>query len=243
MVTASARPATCLVALVLVGLTVGGCRAKAHAPRVSSPLPTASSAAPSPEPTGSLSTFIGIVRRLERLPGWTYAPHGYLSPGDGTSSFTMGPGVLVLTDGRRIHLASRTPGGNACFELLTRADWPAVTGFEHPTERMVRQALRSNGPCAVVGQLRKGNKAAWFSTRIFVERLNAVRVGAIESYSAAGPSVTVIGGARFTVSAAFALDCFGSHDIHGMLDHHVPHVAYVSATTSQLTAVECLGRA
>src|SRR5437667_9059040 len=72
----------------------------------------------------------------------------------GERTFTVGPETIVLTDGRALHVPARTPGANACIELMNNANKLAVTGLP-PPDGLRDGAVRDFGPrnkvCVVIG--------------------------------------------------------------------------------------------
>ena len=245
MLTLQGRARRRLAGALLAGVLVAsaGCDRRGASPA------GAPSATPRASDTQALTgehlvTFAGLVVKVEQLPGWGHAPpRAALAPGDGSSGFTIGPGVLVLDTGRRIAFDRDTPGGNQCLELLSREDWLPVTGTEHPTEGMLRSQGQLASPCAVIGQVDSAGRAAWFAVRRYDDRLHALGIGSITTYSARDRLATAMGGASFRVADPVRVGCFGqTRSLTEVLSRHLPHVAYVSPRTGTITAVECLGR-
>jgi hypothetical protein len=231
--------------LVLVALAVaaagctGGAEPTAH--------PTAERPGTSPAADPS-RTFLGILSEVDQLRGWHHAPRDIaLASGGQDSRFTIGPGLMRLSDGRRIPFGAGTPGGNSCVPLLTAADIHPVSGFDHLTRDQLRHVHGIHDPCVVLGERKADGSAAWFALRELDEgeRLTRdadVSLGAGIAYDERTRVVTLRMGGAFVVARGTELSCSGAHGLSELIGRNIAHTLSISLRTKQVTSIGCILR-
>jgi hypothetical protein len=190
--------------------------------------------------------FIGRVGRVEFDKGYDWQPKTIAMAGapeiGGKATFTVGPETIVLTDGRVLHVPARTPGANACVELMTNANKLAVTGFP-PPEGLRDAAVRNYGPrnkfCVIIGSVVDG----------VVHRFSVVsddtsalaNVGALAS-ARAGSYLTT-SGYRFRFDAHIGGKC-GPANISPkkLLSGAQLHEALVNPASGTIVTINCFYR-
>lgn len=124
------------------------------------PQSPASTAASSLAPL-EIETFYGRVIDVDFGSAWSIDPPDVAITPGAVAGTTVGPASVVFKDGVRLEVPARTPGGNACIELVRRDDWEAITGLENPTLEQVRFNNIPND-CFIYGALAADDTIAWF---------------------------------------------------------------------------------